>query len=325
MRSDHEWISDFSAEIAELGLGAFAIGMSSIELTSMEIWGHMGVFPLVADPGQVNAGAPKWQTFPTADSPDTPFELLSPPAVFDAVRARPEAPLVIINHPRGGANYYDYVGFDPATGMVSSVSDWDTKFTLVEVLNDSSWQDKRQSDVADWLVLLRAGRKVFAVGSSDSHELSTAPVGYPRTCIALGTDDPRQLTPNLVRDQLGAGHTTVSGGVYVTARIGAAGPGDMIAGAGAPLEADVTIRAATWIDVDTIEVVVDGQTVDMITIMPGDADPGDPAIRWRGKIPVQTATTGGFVVIAAYGDETLEPVHPNRKPFGFANPIFVTP
>jgi len=32
---------------------------------------------------------------------------LSPPKVFDAVRARPEAPLVIINHPRGGANYFD--------------------------------------------------------------------------------------------------------------------------------------------------------------------------------------------------------------------------
>ena len=43
----------------------------SIELTSFEIWGHMGVFPLTPDPTQANAGAPKWQTFPTADEPDT--------------------------------------------------------------------------------------------------------------------------------------------------------------------------------------------------------------------------------------------------------------
>lgn len=325
IRSEHEWVTDFSAEINQLGLAAFANGMASIELTSMEIWGHMGVFPLTPDPSAVNNGAPKWQTFPTAASPDTPFELLSPPSVFDAVRARPEAPLVIINHPRGGANYYDYVGFDAATGMVSSASDWDTKFTLVEVLNDSSWQDKRQSDVADWLALLRAGRKVFAVGSSDSHELSSSPVGYPRTCIALGTDDPRQLTQNLVRDRLGAGHSQVSGGVYISAKIGTAGPGDTTTGAGSPLDVDVIVRAATWVDVDTIEVVVDGQTVDTIPILPGDADPTDATIRWSGKIPITTAAVGGFVVIAAYGDRTLEPVHPNRKPFGVANPIFVTP
>ena len=31
------------------------------------------------------------------------------------------------------------------------------------------------------------------------------------------------------------------------------------------------------------------------------------------------------MVIAAHGDANLEPVHPGRKPFGAANPIFVTP
>ena len=53
------------------------------------------------------------------------------------MRARPEAPVVIINHPRGPTNYFGYVGYDPATGLADSVGDWDTKFTLVEVFNDS--------------------------------------------------------------------------------------------------------------------------------------------------------------------------------------------
>jgi hypothetical protein len=72
---------------------------------------------------------------------------------------------------------------------------------------------------------------------------------------------------------------------------------------------DVVVRAATWIDVDAIEVVVDGVTVDTITIMPGDADPTDATIRYAKQVPIQTAATGGFVVIAAYGDAPLEPVH----------------
>ncbi|MBA3391998.1 MAG: CehA/McbA family metallohydrolase [Deltaproteobacteria bacterium] len=324
VRSEHEYVADFSAEIVQLGIERWARGFGSVELTSMELWGHMGVFPLVPQAG-VNAGTPKWQTFPTAEDPETPFETLSPPAVFDAVRARSEQPVVIINHPRGGANYFDYVGFDPATGLVEATSDWDTKFTLVEVLNDSSWQDKRTTDVEDWLGLLRAGRKVFAVGSSDSHELSSSPVGYPRTCIALGTDDPRQLTQDHVRDQLAAGHATVSGGIFVEAKLGLAGPGDTTTGAGNPMTVAVVVRAATWIDVDAIEVVVDGVTVDTIPIMDADADPTDPTIRWRGDIPVQVVATGGFVVVAAYGDGALEPVHPGRKPFGVTNPIFVRP
>jgi hypothetical protein len=324
VRSDHDYVADFSWEIAQLDAQPFAAGMGSVELTSFEVWGHMGVFPLVPEAGAVNAGAPRWQTFPTVDEPEARFETLSPRAVFETVRARPEAPVVIINHPRGNTNYFGYVGYDPATGLASSASDWDTEFTLVEVFNDASWQSNRQTHVVDWFGLLRAGRRVFAVGSSDSHGLVGSPVGYPRTCIALGTDDPRQLTPTLVRDRLAAGHSTVSGGVYVSARIGAAGPGDTVTGAGSPMSVDVVVRAATWIDVDTIEVVVDGQTVDTIPIMPGDADPGDPAVRWRGSFPVQAAATGGFVVVAAYGDRSMQPVH-DKAPFGVTNPIFVMP
>lgn len=325
VRSEHEYVEDFKAEIAQLGVEAFAVAFASLELTSMEVWGHMGVFPLVPDPTKPNGGAPQWQTWPTPEQPDTPFETLSPPVVFDRVRARSESPLVIINHPRGGSNYFDYVGFDPATGLADVESEWDTKFTLVEVFNDSSWRQNLSSNVADWFGLLRAGRKVFAVGSSDSHGISSSPVGYPRTCIQLGTDDPRALTANQVRDQLAAGHMTISGGIYLTAKLGNAGPGDTVTGAGSPMMVDVTVQAARWIDVDAIDVVVDGQIVDTIAIVPGDADPQNPVIRWQGQIPVQVQASGGFVVIAAYGDRPLDPVHPGRIPFAVTNPIFVTP
>jgi hypothetical protein len=325
VRAEHEWVADFRQEITQLGVEPHATGIGSVELTSFETWGHMGVFPLTPDPAAVNAGAPQWQRFPTVDQPDVAMETLSPPSVFDAVRARREAPLVIINHPRGGVNYFDYVGFEAATGLASSTADWDTKFTLVEVFNNSGWVQNRDSNVADWLGLLRAGRKVFAVGSSDSHGIVGSPVGDPRTCIALGTDDPRALTPDLVRDQLAAGHAVVSGGVYITARIGTAAPGDTTTGAGSPLQVDVTVQAALWVDVTSIEVVVDGETVDTIPIMPTDADPRNRVIRWTGQIPIQTRATGGFVVIAAYGTRPLAPVHLGKIPFGVTEPIFVVP
>lgn len=326
VRSDHEWVGDFSGEIAQLGVEKWAKAIGSVELTSMEVWGHMGVFPLTPDPNGVNGGAPKWQRYPTADAPDTQLQTMNPVEVFDAVRARPEAPVVIINHPRTGANYFQHVGLDPATGLVSVASEWDTAFTLIEVFNDASWDQEASKNVPDWLALLHGGRHVFAVGSSDSHGLTGSPVGYPRTCIELATDDPQDVTGPMVRDQMAAGHHIISGGIYVTARVGAAGPGDTATGQGPTANVDVTVQAATWVDVDAIDVVVDGAVVDTIPILPEDADPANPVVRWRGTIPVTVSASGmGFVIIAAKGDAPLEPVHPGRMPFGVTNPIFLQP
>jgi len=184
--------------------------------------------------------------------------------------------------------------------------------------------DGAQALPADWLSLLAHGRKVFAVGSSDSHGIVGSPVGYPRTCITLGTDDPRQVTPNLVRDQLAAGHGAVSGGIYVSAKLGDTVPGDTTTGAGSPQQVDVTVQAASWVDVAAIEVIVDGETTETIGVVPADAVPGT-AVRWRGKIDVQTRATGGFVVIAAYGNQPMDLVHPGKLPFGVTEPIFVVP
>ena len=42
--------------------------------------------------------------------------------------------------------------------------------------------------VRDWFSLLAHGHTVFAVGSSDSHQVADLPIGYPRTCIEVGVD-----------------------------------------------------------------------------------------------------------------------------------------
>ena len=47
----------------------------------------------------------------------------------------------------------------------------------LEVFNDSSWPSVREGLVRDWLSFLNAGRRVFAVGSSDSHKIRSSPIG----------------------------------------------------------------------------------------------------------------------------------------------------
>lgn len=326
VRSDHEYVADFQTIIDGLGMQHWAHGICSIEMTSMELWGHMGVFPLVEDPSAINMGAPAWQTYPTHADPTIPFRTMGPHEVFDLVRARTEHPAIIINHPRGSTNYFGYVGYDDVTGMVARRADWDDEFVLVEVFNSADWLADRDGTVADWLSFLDHGRTVYAVGSSDSHGISGSPVGYPRTCISLGSDDPADVVPNAVRDQLSAGHATISGGIYVTTSVGTARSGDTAhVGSATSTMVHVHVEAASWVDVDAIDVVVDGQTVHTIAIAPGDADPTHPATRFDQDISVDVRSAGSYVIVAAYGDSTLEPVHRGRIPFGVANPIFLAP
>jgi len=84
------------------------------------------------------------------------------------------------------------------------------------------------------------------------------------------------------------------------------------------------MQSFEWVDVTSIDVVVDGQ-IDTIAVLPEDADPGNPVVRLHKTVMVQTRATGGFVTVAAYGTKPLEPVHPGKIPFGVIEPIFVVP
>lgn len=323
VRTEHEYAANFDAEIASLGLQDWVATVGSVEMTSMEIWGHMGVVPLVPDSTKVNGGAPLWQEFPTLANPDVELRTMEPPEVFDNARARPEQPAIIIFHPRGSKNYFDYAQYNPLTGQAARPEFWDEDFTLVEVFNSSSWKTDLGGVIADWLSFLNFGRRVFAVGSSDSHSISGSPVGYPRTCLNLGTDVPSEVTPNGVRDTLKAGNVTISGGIFVDTSVGPIGPGGEVTGATTTMNVRVRVQAASWVDVDSIDIVVDGVVAETIAILPGDADVGNPAIRFNQDVAINiTPATGSYVVVAAYGNSNLDPVHPGRRPFGVTNPIF---
>lgn len=310
VRSDHEFAADFQPIIERLGLTAWARGIPGEEMTTW-VWGHFGVFPVVVDPSQRNGNIPNV------------YGVL-PPAAFAEVRARPEDPLLIINHPRSsgpGFGYFNVAGYDPVTGTVAREDHWDDEFTVVEFFNDSSFRQNRERTVVDWFSFLNRGRRIFATGASDSHNIYGAPAGYPRTCLDLGTDDPTGLDPLAVRDATAAGHSYITGGIYldVTAA-GGAGPGSSVSGVGANTTIHVRVQAADWITAQELEVIVDGETV--VTI-PLDDD-SDPIVRFDDDITVPVAASGSWMIVHVSSDEDMELLHPGREPFAVSNPIFFT-
>lgn len=309
--SEHEWIADFQPIIEQLGLTKWAFGVPSEELTTFK-FGHFGVVPLTPTPGAYNNGAVDWIG-------------MDPAGLFDAARSRPESPILIINHPSssGFSGYFEAAQYDRDTGA-GSAELWSDHFDAIEVFNESDFESNRGASVADWFSMLNHGYKFWAVGSSDTHHLRTSHAGYPRTCIWFGHDDPAQLTAQSVRDGMATGAATVSGGLLMTVEgPGGERPGQTAVAAGGTATFTVTVQAPSWVGADTLETIVNGETISVVPLMPLGAGPGKRFVN-QVEVTIDPARENNWVVFHAKGEAELAPLLPGRKPFAVSNPIFLT-
>lgn len=109
-----------------------AFGLASEELTTFK-WGHFGVFPLTPQPDATNNGAFDWV-------------YQTPHTILPTVSQLPERPMLIVNHPRGSAGYFDLTGYDRETGRGKDGL-WSDAFGAIEVFNDSDFDANREGSI----------------------------------------------------------------------------------------------------------------------------------------------------------------------------------
>ncbi len=304
--SEHEWIIDFQPTIQKLGASKFASSFPSQELTTFS-YGHFGVLPARAQPGAVNNGAVDWVG-------------KSPPDIFKQVHARPEQPALIVNHPNssGFGGYFSSTSYDYATGKGRDGL-WSDEFEALEVFNDSDFEKNREASVKSWFSLLNAGKTTWAVGSSDSHHWRGSPIGYPRTCMKFGHDDPQKVTPESVRDFVKTGATIISGGLSMTVE----GPGGVGPGGKATAGAyKVTVRSSSWVDATDLEVLVDGEKATPVPLTQVTTPGPGKVYENMVNVAATASRPRHYVVFVAKGKKDLAPVHPGKMPFAVSNPIF---
>ncbi|MBL8742844.1 MAG: CehA/McbA family metallohydrolase [Myxococcales bacterium] len=311
--SEHEWIIEFQPYIEELGMTDWAFGPGGSELTTFT-FGHFGLVGVEPLPDAVNNGAFDWLDKSAQD-------------IFDGVHAKPESPALIVNHPQSDSTFQAYfkaVKFDRDTGS-SDDELWSDHFDAVEVFNGSenggNFTDNRDGPVADWFALLNhSDKKYWAVGSSDSHAVRSSPVGYPRSYMFLGYDTPATATREDVRDSILNGRITVGGGLFMNV----VGPGGSTSGDSVPktATADFTVNVAcpSWVSAETLEVIVNGETVATEPLLPVGAGPGKA---FSNQVTVTLpAGNRAWVVFHAKGSGDLAPLHPGKQPFAVSNPVF---
>jgi hypothetical protein len=305
--TEHEWIGDFNPAIRELGVGAWIQGVVGSEITTFN-YGHFNAFPLVPDPDKPGNGRIDWVKKPPGET-------------FAAIRANAGAPFLQVNHPRSAAigGYFSAMGLDPVTLAVDQPDKWSNDFDGIEVANGCSVRQIEEQTMPDWFAFLNRGDRKVAMGATDSHSAGKGQMGYPRTYLAMPTDAPAEAKIDDVRRAAKEGRAVIACGPFVDLAVGAARVGDTAPLNGDRLTAEATIRAPAWVDVDSVELVVNGRVAKVAPVPPADG-PLDVRVTLTASV---AAGRDAWVLVRVRGDERHGVWAHRTQSYGFTNPIFL--
>jgi hypothetical protein len=304
--TEHEAIGDFNPAIAELGLRSWMKGIVGSEITTFT-YGHFNAFPLIPNPVLPGNGRISWYK-------------KAPGEMFAAIRENPGDAFVQVNHPRGQAigGYFSAMGFDRDAYTFRQEGEFSADFDGIEVLNDCGNGTLNQEPIQDWFSFLNHGLERYGTASTDNHKAAGGDMGLPVTYVKMPTDAPAEAQVDDFRRAFKEGRLTLSCGPFVEMSIGTAIIGDTV-----PLAEPLTVRArvaaASWMDVDALDVLINGKVEQTIPLVRGEG-----TVLFDGDITLTLpAAKDGWIVLSVRGDQRHGVWARGRPSFALTNPIFI--
>jgi hypothetical protein len=121
--------------------------------------------------------------------------------------------------------------------------------------------------VDDWFGLLNRDQRVTGLGNSDSHGDHLEEPAYPRTYVAAGTDDPARIDGLAVVRAIQEHRAIVTNGPFVELFVNDQPIGAKLRDADGQVSVRVVVQAAPWIDVDRLHLIVNGDTVETVSVL----------------------------------------------------------
>ncbi len=214
------------------------------------------------------------------------------------------------------------------TAVSGSSTRW-MDFDMIEILSGNRY-DEYLLARADWFNLLNSGEFRAAVGGTGNGTTRDTLMGVVRTFIQVSNTDLRDNDLQDFWSNADLGHSFITNGPIIEAQIGSAGPGDQVSSATPQLT--IKVRAAPWIPVPQMRIVVDGEVVSEVALSPSSED---ETIRYNGLLDLDLQPGSHWVVVEAgapldalAGQTEIETgtfgkVNPGHLPIGFTNPIFI--
>ena len=328
--SDHDYLTDLSVPIAHLWPGGPAPVASIVGDEASANFGHFNAVPVAID-----------GTHPSTNGAPSLAEVqhFSPQQLFDRLHALSTTPFVQVNHPRlTFAAYFN----DPTC-------DWkdrthpppcSTDFEAIEVLN--GWlacAGKVHETLDDWYALLRFGVPLTATGNSDTHGSSSIEAGFPRTYVRVADDTVSAFDEHEFVGAVRARQAVATTGPFLTLRAGTESEGAMVRPTNGSVSVSLRMQAASWVKVDVVRLLVDGNVVRSWDVSPTSGVPvsmfeiddepiavsADAAItaEAEGATPLPSWMVGDFLLDSGIVQLCGNPAQPGMIPFAVTNAILV--
>lgn len=353
--TDHDNITSYEPAISSLGAWDRITSVTGDEVTH-ESKGHFNMFQ---PDGEGDA------LYPYLGA--KLYSGKSIPALLTDLLAISGVEWIQMNHPRSYSAYLSWIRYDPVAGTSLSTEEamgWD--FHSIEVQGSLGTPDMftAESDAAiqsqakygssdipvlrDWFSMLNMGNHLCAMGNSDSHNRNDG-VGYSRNFLRVGTDKPSEVTFADLLAAVFAQRNVVSNGPFLRLMVKEPdsptfvermGHAEMVKPVGGDVTVDLTVTAASWVDVSRMEVYANGRPLHLIEVagvlleneIPEDTDPLWVPIPLPNTTPTDVERLRTMVhlypkvdtwyVFLVRGGQNLTPVGMGT-PYAYTNPLYV--
>jgi len=198
--TDHNHHTDFVPYQASAGAQSHFTSVIGNEVTTKV--GHFNAFPVKKGSPPANHKTESW------------------PELFRSMRATPGVKVILLNHPRNVHSEFsptDPSHFNPVTGK--SQRDGGLDMDAIEVITSAALQADYMGPFRDWFALLNAGRRVTAVGSSDTHDVNRYILGQGRTYLRCPDKQAGEIDVLTACRSLREGRALVSMGLLTKIKI----------------------------------------------------------------------------------------------------------
>jgi hypothetical protein len=308
--TDHNRITDFGPSLRALGQETRLRTAPGVELTPAgQKWGHFNAYPMPLPSGAPEEG--------------TPVYFAKRPAEMFASARELGARVVQVNHARmdPGIGYFDQTHLEVKTGHSSG--EFSSDFDVFEAFN-GMWietREKIREGAVDLVALARRGKRVAALGDSDSHKLLYEEAGYPRTFVHVPAEPADTRFTRVVDALLGARDTTVTSGPFVEITVDGKGAGSVVQPPAGSVRVTVRVSAPSWVPVERVEIWRDDTVFRTFTV----EGPAKDGVRFEGELDVPLDGADRVLLAWAEAAAPLPDVLPyaHALGIGFTGPVYV--
>lgn len=313
--TEHNRHADYTEAARRMGVSAWFTPVTGNEVTTPA--GHFNVFPVAPEAVPPDANVTDW------------------PALMQSMRALPGSRVIILNHPRSlHSKFIPFApeNFDAATGENKRGPDF--TFDALEVLNSGAQQTDYRLAINDWLALLNRGKRIVAVGASDSHDVSRFIVGQSRTYLAVQDGTPGRIPVDEACTNLLAGRAVVSMGllpqITVEDRFGI---GDLATGLPEQIHVRVRVLGPAWVTASKVELLANGKVIQQADIPAAEGQKAGEKFTAEWTLPRPARDT--HLVVLATGPAVTAPFWAMTRPYqpksrqwtgraiGLTNPVWL--